>query len=568
MMAGPGFEKKDAERELKKAAVLDAALLHRMNDLAWQGIILTDTDLLVCAWNQWLEEHTEIKSDDAIGENLLVLFPSLVERGLARQYQWALEGEVRILSQRLHGYLLPMEPASEAMGFTYMQQSARISPLIENERVVGTVTVIDDVTERVAREAELETQIEFGKQMLAREHAAREEAEKANHLKDEFLATISHELRTPLNAIMGWTQLLRSGSLDPATSIRAIETIQRNAESQNSLISDLLDFVRIASGKLSLDRRPFNLSPLITASLDAVRPAAEAKDVNLESSIDVTADLILADANRIQQVIWNVLSNAVKFTPPGGYVRVTLRQVGDDVHLTIADSGVGISAEFLPHVFDRFRQADGATTKNQTGLGLGLSIVRHLVELHYGKVKAESAGEGKGASFVITLPLAAAEITEVGDRRSEINEAFTCPPALENLHVMVVDDDDDTCELLCALLEGCGCLVTTARSAAEAFDSILAHLPDVLVSDIGMPGEDGYSLIARVRALPASKGGSLPAIALTAYAAVTDAERMILSGFQIHLAKPLQVNELLSAIEGLVTAASKFSPGPSNQDEV
>jgi signal transduction histidine kinase/ActR/RegA family two-component response regulator len=567
-MAHSELENKEPEREAHKLAVLDAAVLHRMNDLAGQGIVLTDTALVVCAWNKWLVNRTGIKSEHAIGKSLLTLYPSLVERGLDRQYEWALEGEVRVLSQRLHGYLLPMTALPEGIGFKQMQQSARISPLIEQDRVVGTVTVIDDVTERVARESELQTQIEFGRQLLTREHAAREDAEKANHLKDEFLATISHELRTPLNAIMGWSHLLRTGKLDQATTDRAVDTIHRNAQSQSKLISDLLDIARIASGKLSLERRPFNLSHLIAASLDAIRPAAEAKDIRLESSFDVNADVVMADAARIQQVIMNLLTNAVKFTSHGGKVEAKLHQIDNQLQITIADSGIGISAEFLPHVFDRFRQADGATTKSQSGLGLGLSIVRHIILLHGGIVRAESAGENKGSSFIITLPLASGVSAEVNPRINEANEDFACPEALKNLHVMVVDDERDTRELLRALLERCGCVVTTAASATDAYDDIQAHVPDVLISDIGMPQEDGYSLIAKVRALPPNQGGSVPAIALTAYAGVTDAERMILSGFQIHLAKPLQVTEFLTAIEGLVAASPLVADATSTPNAI
>jgi len=276
----------------------------------------------------------------------------------------------------------------------------------------------------------------------------------------------------------------------------------------------------------------------------------------------------MADAARIQQVILNLLTNAVKFTSQGGQIEATLHQIDKQLQITIADSGIGISAEFLPHVFDRFRQADGATTKSQSGLGLGLSIVRHIIELHGGVVRAESAGENKGSSFIITLPLASGVSAEANPRVNETNEEVACPDAVRNLHVMVVDDESDTRELLRALLERCGCIVTTAASATEAYDGIKAHVPDVLISDIGMPHEDGYSLIAKVRALPTIQGGSVPAIALTAYAGVTDAERMILSGFQIHLAKPIQVTEFLTAIEGLVTASPLVADATSTRNTV
>lgn len=563
------LENKNTERDLK-TALLDAAVLYRMNDLAGQGILLTDTDLVVRAWNQWLEERSGVKAEEAIGKSLLDLYPSLVERGMLRQYEWALEGEVRVLSQRLHGHLLAMLPVSEGVNFKYMQQSARISPLLNNGQVVGTVTVIDDVTERVAREAELQSQIEFGNQLLAREHAAREEAERANRLKDDFLATISHELRTPLNAIMGWSHMLLAGKLDPDTRVRAAEIIHRNAQSQNQLICDLLDVSRIISGKLSLNPLPLNLAPIIAASLDAVRPAAEAKNISLEEDVDSFAGVVIADATRLQQVIWNLLSNAVKFTPQGGRVEITLRRINSEVQMTVSDSGIGISPEFLPHVFDRFRQADAATTRGQGGLGLGLSIVRHIVELHGGLVRAESAGEGQGASFIMTLPRAESRAADPVPLLTQDSGEFVSPPALDGLQVLIVDDEVDTCEMLRALLERCGCKVEIATSAPEALASIKHSLPDILISDIGMPREDGYSLIAKVRALPANYGGSIPAVALTAYAAETDAQRMISSGFQIHLAKPLQATEFLTAIAGLVNKnedTGEFSGDASHRSE-
>ena len=541
------------DRELKKTALLNAAVLHRMSDLAGQGILLTDTELVIIAWNQWLESHTGFKADAVIGQSLLDVYPGLAEKGLQRQYQWALEGQVRVLSQRLHGYLLAMEPVAEGTGFSQMQQSARISPLTENGQVVGTVTVIDDVTERVAREAELQAQIEFRSRALAREQEAREEAERANRVKDDFLATISHELRTPLNAIIGWSQMLLGGKLDQDTSQRAIETIHRNAQSQNKLIGDLLDVSRIISGKLTLDRRPLDLPPIIAASLDAIRPAAEAKNISLHSEIGEHAEAILADAHRLQQVIWNLLTNAIKFTPRGGRVEVVLKRVENHVQMIFSDSGIGISPEFLPHVFDRFRQADAASTRQQGGLGLGLSIVRHIVESHGGTVSAESAGVGKGSKFIVSLPLI--DIEDMAPEGSGIKdhpEELVASTSLKGLHILVVDDEADSCELLRAVLEKCGSKVATVTSAAEALEFIKETLPDVLISDIGMPIEDGYSLIAKVRALPAEQGGQIPAAALTAYAAPTDGQRIIRSGFQIHLAKPIETTSLLSAIASLV----------------
>ena len=533
-----------------QADLLTAAALDRMSDLASQGIFLTDAELKIVGWNLWLEQHTGLPAEQVKGRHLLDLYPELVERRLLRQYEWALEGQIRVLSQRLHGYLLPMRPRSDGSGFNQMQQSSRISPLMENGRVVGTVTLIDDVTERVAREAELQTQIELSSKLLLSEKAARNEAELANRLKDEFLATISHELRTPLNAIMGWSHLLRAGNLDHDTVKRAIETIHRNAEAQNKLISDLLDVSRIISGKLPLDRHPIDLSLIVRAAMDSARPAAEAKGVELHSFIESDQELVFGDANRLQQVVWNLISNAIKFTPAAGRVEVRLQRAANQVSITVRDSGIGISPDFLPYVFDRFRQADAASTRAQGGLGLGLSIVRHLVELHGGTVIAESEGEGKGATFIVRLPVV---VTSDGlIDMPDSNQAIECSASLRDRRVLIVDDDADTLELLRKLLEQCGARVTVAGNAAAALEALKQIKPDLLISDIGMPHEDGYSLIGRVRALSASEGGETPAVALTAYASADDQSRVLKSGFQVHLSKPIKSYEFLQAIANVV----------------
>jgi signal transduction histidine kinase/ActR/RegA family two-component response regulator len=534
-----------------KSSLLMVAALDRMSDLASQGILLTDGELRICGWNVWLERHTEFQASEVMGRHLFEVYPDLIERRLQRQYEFVLEGQVRVLSQRLHGYLLPMSPA-ERSGFRRMQQSARISPLFENGRVVGTVTLIDDVTERVAREAELQTQIELSAKLLLSEKAARTEAERANRLKDEFLATVSHELRTPLNAIMGWAHMLRSANLDTVTIKRAIETIHRNAQAQSKLISDLLDVSRIISGKLPLDRRTIDLSTVVMTTLDSARPAAEAKEVNLDSLIDQEAGPMFGDADRLQQVVWNLVSNAIKFTPRAGRVEVRLQRVADQIWLTVRDSGIGISPEFLPHVFDRFRQADAATTRSQGGLGLGLSIVRHLVELHGGTVSANSEGEGQGATFLVRFPALGASEFSTAVHPAETQQPLECPPVLRDARVLIVDDDADTRELLGKLLEQCGAHVRMVVTAAAAFDAVKETKPDLLISDIGMPGEDGYSLISRVRELPASEGGQTPAAALTAYATAEDQLRVLEAGFQVYLPKPIKAAEFLQAIASVV----------------
>jgi signal transduction histidine kinase/CheY-like chemotaxis protein len=539
--------------------LLNAALLRWMNDLVGQGILVTDADLNIRAWNRWLEEHSELGAGEVLGRNLLEVYTELEKRRLDRQYKWVLEGQTRVLSQRLHGHLLPLPTNYNLSGFTEMQQSARISPLIDDEgRVIGTVTVIEDVTERVAREAELQAEVDARTHALAREKAVREEAEEANHLKDEFLATVSHELRTPLTAILGWSNMLLAGKLDDEARDRALEIIHRNAQAQNQLISDLLDVSRIISGKLRLDLRTVDLPKVIEAAVEATRPAAEGKGVSLSASLDPHAGPVNGDADRLQQVVWNLLTNAIKFTPEGGRIQVGSKVVGTRVEVTVRDTGMGISPEFLPHIFDRFRQANPGTNRIHGGMGLGLSIVRQLVELHEGTIRAESEGEGKGATFIISLPFVALEEEmRLAERRPAVAARLEieCPPALQGLRVLVVDDEADTRDMLRAVLEHCNVEVITAGSASEALESLTHLRPDVLISDVGMPEEDGYSLIARVRALPPERGGRIPAAALTAYVRAEDRVRVLRSGFQLHVPKPVEPAELVAVVAHLADRA-------------
>ncbi|MFL6254499.1 MAG: ATP-binding protein [Pyrinomonadaceae bacterium] len=555
----------------KKETLLNAAVLRWMHDLTAQGVLMTDDALNVLGWNQWLEEHTERRAADVIGRNLLELYPELVERRLDRQYEWALEGQVRILSQRLHGYLIAMPTVAGNHDYAQMQQSVRISPLTHEGSVIGTLTIVDDVTERVAREAELQAQLEARSRLLASEKAAREVAEDANRLKDEFLATISHELRTPLTAIIGWSNMLRAGKLDEQTATRAVEIIYRNAQSQNQLTADLLDVSRIISGKLRLDVRTIDLPQIVEAALDAVQPAAEAKGIRLQSMIDPHAGPISGDADRLQQIIWNLLTNAVKFTSKGGRVQIKLARVDSHVEITVSDTGAGINADFLPYVFDRFRQADATIARFHGGLGLGLSIVRQLTELHGGTARVESEGEGKGATFTISLPFMAVksaqgELEHVHPASSDNIAALDCPPTLEGLRVLVVDDELDTCELLRTVLAHCGSEVTTASSVAEALEALERVRPSVVISDLGMPGEDGYSLITKIRALPAERGGQTPAAALTAYARVEDRLRVLRSGFQIHLPKPVEPAELVAVVANLAGRTGNIQNSSKTQN--
>jgi PAS domain S-box-containing protein len=404
-------------------------------------------------------------------------------------------------------------------------------------------------------EAAQRARAEAEKAAAEKEHLYRE-AQEASRLKDEFLATVSHELRTPLTAILGWAHMLRTGQVNGDSAARAFETIERNARAQSQLIEDLLDVSRIITGKLRIDVRVVDPNSFIEAAVEAVRPAAEAKGVRLQKVMDTGVVSVSGDPVRLQQVVWNLLSNAIKFTPRGGRVQVRLERVNSHVEVSVSDTGAGIPADFLPHVFDRFRQADQKTTRHHGGLGLGLAIVRHLVELHGGTVKAESEGEGRGATFTVLLPVAPVYSVEPSEGRvhpasRDTLPFFDCPDRLDGLRVLVVDDEPDTREMLKTGLGHCGAEVTAAGSAAEALEALKAGVPDVLISDIGMPDEDGYTLMRQVRALPAAEGGGVPAIALTAYARVEDRMQALRAGYHMHVTKPVELAELAAIVASL-----------------
>jgi PAS domain S-box-containing protein len=382
------------------------------------------------------------------------------------------------------------------------------------------------------------------------------ETQEANRLKDEFLAMLSHELRTPLTAILGWAHMLRTGQFDEHNVASAYETIERNARAQAQLIDDLLDVSRIITGKLRLDMRAVNPNDFIEAAIEAVRPGAESKGVRIQKLIDTGVISVAGDPVRLQQVVWNLLSNAVKFTPRGGLVQLRLSRVNSHVEIAVSDTGQGINAAFLPHVFDRFRQADQRITRAHGGLGLGLSIVRHLVELHGGTVHADSEGEGRGSTFTVTLPVAPVYIeTEAGERvhpaARETLPTYDCPERLEGLKILIVDDERDTVEMLRVGLTHCGAEVTMAGSAAEALEALSSTIPDVMISDIGMPDMDGYELMRKIRSLPAESGGRVPAVALTAYARTEDRLHALRAGYQMHVPKPVELAELVAVAASL-----------------
>jgi signal transduction histidine kinase len=421
------------------------------------------------------------------------------------------------------------------------------------DRLEGAVLIVEDVTERRAAEAERTL-------LLRRETAARQDAERANRLKDDFLATLSHELRTPLNAIVGWATILKTQPGDPALAERAVTVIERNARSQKQLIEDILDVSRVVTGKLGLVVAPVDLCGVIEGALESVRPSAQAKQIALEVSCPPGLSGLEGDADRLHQVIWNLLSNAVKFTPAGGRVWVRAAREEGGVRLEVEDTGAGVDEQFLPHMFERFRQADSSSTRRHGGLGLGLAIVRHLVELHGGTVQAASPGPGLGTTFTVRLPFTqpraaspresppAPPVASPGPAPSAM------PPRLDGVKVLVVEDEPDTLDLVATILRERGAEVQAVSSTREALDSLRRALPDVLLSDIGLPGEDGLALIRAIRALPAGAGGRLPAAALTAYAREQDRRQALQAGFQAHVAKPIQPQDLVQIVAHLGTA--------------
>ena len=387
---------------------------------------------------------------------------------------------------------------------------------------------------------------------IAIENALFSEAREANTLKEEFLSTVSHELRTPLSAMLSWLWMLRRKELDPEAAARAISAVERNARAQARLVDDLLDVSRIMTGKLHLDCRPLEVGPVVEAATDSLAAAAEAKAITLARLIDPATGPVLGDTGRLQQVIWNLLSNSIKFTPRGGHVEVRLCRVGSDAEVRVTDTGQGIAPGFLPHVFERFRQADASSTRTSGGLGLGLAIVHHLVELHGGSVEALSDGEGRGATFVVTLPLATRHDEQLarssGAAAVEEARAAEVPCSLEGLRVLLVEDEVDAREALSAIVSQAGATVAAVGTAGEALGRLVSWRPDVLVCDIGLPAEDGYALIRKVRALRPDQGGDVPAVALTAYARASDRARALAAGFQVHLAKPLEPDQLLRVL--------------------
>ncbi|MBD2040472.1 PAS domain S-box protein [Microcoleus sp. FACHB-672] len=562
-------DQKRAEEQERFLADASAVLAH---SLEYQTTLDSVARLAVPRIADWCAIDM-VESDGSI-QSLAVAHVEPAKVELARQLQqrypidakahWGMPNVIRTGCSELYSEIpdqLLVTSAHDAEHLRILRElglcSAMVVPLIARGRTLGAITFVLEGSDRRRYEAsDLTLAEELAHRAAFAIHNARlyREAQEANRLKDEFLTTLSHELRTPLNSILGWTQFLLSRKFDEEKTRRALQTIERNARAQFQLIKDLLDVSRIITGKLRLNVRPIELMPIIEAAIDSVHPAADAKAIRIQSVLDPKAGLVSGDSDRLQQIVWNLLSNAIKFTPRGR-VTITLERINSHVEIRVSDTGIGIKAEFLPFVFDRFRQADGSTTRESSGLGLGLAIVRHLAELHGGSVHASSPGEGLGSTFTVKLPLrAACSITGDPERvhpTVDSGVAFDLAPSLEGLRVLVVDDEADARDFLLTALEECGALVKTAGSVREAMAQIKQFNPNVLVSDIGMPQEDGYALIRQVRALDAERGEFLPAAALTAYAREEDRRRTLLAGFQIHMPKPVSPAELAAVVANL-----------------
>jgi PAS domain S-box-containing protein len=489
------------------------------------AIVSKDLNSIITSWNPAAEKIFGYTAEEAIGKSIRILIPEHLQS----------EEDDVLAKIRAGGKVDHYDTIRQHKDGHYINISLTVSPIRNDAGViVGASKIARDITERARLQAE---------------------AQQANRLKDEFLAVLSHELRTPLNAILGYARLLR-GNLLPADQIaRGLETLERNARWLTQIVDDVLDVSRIVSGKIRLDVQAVDLASIVNNAVATVQPAADAKHVRLQTLIDPRSGPVSGDPDRLQQVCWNLLSNAVKFTPKGGRVQVRLERVNSHVEIVVADTGIGISKEFLPAVFERFRQADAGPTRKTGGLGLGLAIVRHLVEMHGGTVTAESAGTDQGATFTVTLPLMVVQPSVLPKREHPLTERRHPLGELADLggvRVLAVDDEPDALRLLRDVLEMSGAKVTTASSAAEALDLARASLPDVILADIGMPDTDGYELIRNIRTSSDPALRDIPAAALTAFARSEDRTKALQSGFEMHLAKPVDPGELVAAVSTLV----------------
>ena len=508
---------------------IDSHRLAAIVDSSDDAIVSKDLNGIVTSWNRAAERMFGYRADEIIGRSIRLIVPddrqAEEDEVLSRIRQGLPVDHFETWRRHKHGALIPI--------------SLTVSPIRENSgKVIGASKIARDISER--RQAAAETERAYAQLQVA------------SRLKDEFLATLSHELRTPLNAVLGYARMLRSGAVSEERVPAALEVVERNATSLTQIVEDVLDVSRIISGKVRVNVQPVDLQAVLNNSIDSVRPAANARRIDLQCTID-PGDPIAGDPDRLQQVMWNLLSNAVKFTPTGGRVEVRLARGPSDVEIIVSDSGIGIQPEFLPHIFERFRQAESGTTRRHGGLGLGLAIARHIVEMHGGTIHVASDGDGKGSTFRLRLPRLVGpsekhpDAPRVHPRSPKAQE----PIALNGLHVLVVDDDDDAQHMLREILESAGATVYAVASGAQALEKLANEHPDVLITDLGMPGMDGFDLIKRVRQSPDPALRDIPAAALTAYARSEDRTKALRSGFGLHLAKPIDPGDLIAAVDAL-----------------
>jgi PAS domain S-box-containing protein len=547
-------ERRRADEELKRSEERLRLLISSVKDYA---IFILDPTGHVASWNSGAERLKGYSAGEIIGQHFSRFYPEEDVRagkcemelaGAQKDGRFEDEGwRVRKDGSRFWANVVITPVRDEAgtlVGFAKVTRDLSETKRHEEERVALART---EEARRVAEENQERTRL-----LVEDLRLARDRAEEATRLKDEFLATVSHELRTPLSAILGWGRVLQGKNLDPAKTAKAVDAIVRNAIVQAHIVDDLLDVSRIVAGQLRLDIEVIDISQVVNAAIDGIRATTEAKGVTLQAVVNPEAGLIKGDSGRLQQVMWNLLNNAVKFTPRGGRIYLTVRRVDSSVEIEVADTGRGISPDFLPHVFERFAQQEGTNARKAGGLGLGLAIVKHLVELHGGGVQAHSDGDGRGATFIVRLPLVPvrASLPNVASSPTPTDQV-SYPAELRGLKVLVVDDDLDARQLVHSLLEGGGAVVRAAASGADALEMIRQERPDVIISDIGMPESDGYEFIRKLRQLSREEGGRTPAVALTAYARAEDRRKALLAGFQNHAAKPVDAQELVIVVANL-----------------
>jgi PAS domain S-box-containing protein len=514
-----------------------AALLAAIVDSADDVIVSKTLDGIITSWNRAAERTFGYSAEEAIGRSVKLIIPTELhseeDEILARLRQGEQIDHYQTVRQTKDGRRLDI--------------SLTVSPVRDtNGNIIGASKVARDITFQKELERERE-------EAVARMEAAYRRAQEADRAKDEFLATVSHELRSPLTGIVGWAALLATGKLGEEKKQRAYTAILRNSEIQTQLVNDLLDISRIITGKLRIDFGRIDLPAAVQLAIDAVQPTAEAKGVRLQVAMDTGGGIMMGDADRLQQIFWNLLSNAIKFTPKDGRVQVLVERIDSHLEVTIADTGLGIPSHVLPHIFERFRQGDSGPSRSHGGLGLGLAIARYLVEQHGGNISAHSRGEGQGSTFIVRFPIAPVKRPAPEARRTDLSESllYHDQPSLKHLQVLLVDDEPDARGAIEEILTQAQAEVRVAGSAAEALEILNTWQPDVLVSDVGMPGEDGYSLLRQLRARSGEQGGHIPAVALTAYARTEERLRVLASGFQMHVPKPVQPIELLTVIASI-----------------